>query len=73
MPVLSPLCSLVGNVLDTQQSESSALCVLSHAAFKTFCRKSGNPLRPYIKRLIYFSLLIFPSTGPFERTVNYTR
>lgn len=52
--------------------DSSALCVLFHAAFKTFCRKSGKPLRPYMERFIYLSLLIFPSTGPFERTVNYT-
>ena len=43
---------------------SSALCVPSHAAFKTFWRKSGNLLRPYMDRLMYFSLLIFPSTGP---------
>lgn len=43
---------------------SSALFVLSHAAFKTFWRKSENPLRPYIERLIDFNLLIFPSTGP---------
>ncbi len=43
---------------------SSALSVLSQAAFKTFWRKSGKPARPYMERLIYFSLLIFPSTGP---------
>ncbi|MBO0792873.1 MAG: PD40 domain-containing protein [Ktedonobacteraceae bacterium] len=43
---------------------SSALCVLHHAAFKTRWRKSGNPPRPYMERLIDFSLLIFPSTGP---------
>jgi beta-xylosidase len=43
---------------------SSALCVLLYAAFKTFWRRSGKPLRPYIERLIDFSLLIFPSTGP---------
>src|SRR5436309_6664057 len=37
---------------------SCALCVLAHAAFRTFWRKSGKPLRPYMERLIYLSLLI---------------
>jgi hypothetical protein len=44
--------------------DSPALCVLPYPAFKTFWRKSGKALRPYIERLINLSLLIFPSTGP---------
>ncbi|GCE17676.1 hypothetical protein [Dictyobacter kobayashii] len=47
-----------------QSGGSSALSVLVYADFKTRWRNNGKPPRPYMERLIYFSLLIFPSTGP---------
>jgi hypothetical protein len=36
----------------------------AHPAFRTLARSSANPARPYICRLIIFSRLTCPSTGP---------
>src|SRR5712691_3899359 len=44
----------------------------SHAACNTRWRSKGNRARPYIIRLINLSRLTWPSTTPFEQTVNYT-
>ena len=56
--------------MDAGSPADCVMAVARQAAWSTLLRSRPNPARPYMVRLIVFSRLIWPSTGPVDHGVS---